>query len=343
MTDKPRVRRRLSLEILGIFAVCFAIALALFLFLTFFTVAAVEELCMSLDITLTEDMLYGLDNTVITASLIISAALFAVLFFAMFGERLAYIRTIIGGVNALQRGELDHRVPLQGHNELTDLAGSVNYLAQSEQTLREREQLLAEQKEDLIRALSHDIRTPLTSVMSYTELMRAKPDATPEELVAYYDLVGRKTAQIKELTDILLDAGKREVEHFEDAGLLFVQLADEFEEMLEGEFEVKANLSMPAGMGGSFDVQELQRIFDNLISNVQKYANPQSPVQLDVSLSPHGLVIAQKNAIKAAQSAEEGYRMGIHSMRRIAQNYGGSVEITKTEQEFLITVTLPGI
>lgn len=331
------------MEILGIFAVCFAIALALFLFLTFFTVAAVEELCMSLDITLTEDMLYGLDNTVITASLIISAALFAVLFFAMFGERLAYIRTIIGGVNALQQGELDHRVPLQGHNELTDLAGSVNYLAQSEQALRKREQLLAKQKEELIRALSHDIRTPLTSVMSYTELMRAKPDATPEELAAYFDLVGRKTAQIKELTDILLDAGKREVEHFEDAGLLFVQLADEFEEMLEGEFEVKANLSLPAGMGGSFDVQELQRIFDNLISNVQKYANPQSPVKLDVTLSPQGLVIAQKNAVKAAQSAGEGYRMGIHSIRRIAQNYGGSVEITQTEQEFIIVITLPGI
>lgn len=341
MTEKKS--RRLWLEILGIFAVCFAISIVLYLFLSFFTVAIVEEICFQSDITLSEDQLHELDATVLVGALVVSVIFFAVLFFALFGERLAYIRTIISGVDALQRGELDHTVPLRGRNELTELAGSVNYLAATEKEIKQKEQKLAEEKEELIRALSHDIRTPLTSIMSYTELLANKKDLTPEELARYFELVGSKTAQIKHLTDILLDAGKRELESFEEASVLFMQLADEFEESLESDFKVETDLSALSHFAGSFDVREMQRVFDNLISNVQKYADPAAPVTLRISHGEQGIVLTQKNAVRAPQAPTESYRMGIHSVRRIAQNYGGSTDVRQTEQDFEITITLSNI
>ena len=343
MTDTPKKRNRLLLETLLLVAFCFVLSLVLFFVSVTLTRALIEEYCFNHDVPMDEYDWYHLELTLIGAGFVISAMLFVVLFIVLFFNRIAYIRSITEGVEALRRGDITHRVKLHGNNELTELAQAINYLAMSEQAIRDKEARLADEKENLIRALSHDIRTPLTSIMSYTELMQARQNVTAEEVGAYFDLVGKKTAQIKELTDILLDAGKREVEHFDDAGLLFVQLADEFEEMLEGEFSVVTSMSLPAGMSGSFDVQELQRIFDNLISNVQKYASPQSFVQLDVTLCPQGLVITQKNAVRTAESAEEGYRMGIHSIRRIAQNYGGSVEVTRTEQDFAIVITLPEI
>ena len=88
---------------------------------------------------------------------------------------------------------------------------------------------------------------------------------------------------------------------------------------------------------------ELRRIFDNLISNIQKYAEPAEPVVLTVSKTDGDIVITQSNAMKQSQEPTESYKLGLNSIRRIAQNYGGSVEISQTEEVFNIVITLSNI
>ena len=340
LTDKAKRRGRLSFEILGLFAVCLAVALLLYFFLSFCGIALVEKYCWEKNLILSEEQIYHFDNLIFSVSLLLSVGFFVFLFLVLFGERFAYIRTIMKGVDALQRGELEQRVPIMGNNELTSLAEEINYLSETEQKIKEREKALNEEKEELIRTLSHDIRTPLTSIMAYTELLSAKETCTPEEQREYLSLVQKKTAQIKNLTDILLEGGKRKAEHFEDARLLFAQLICEFEEVLEGEFELKTSFSDCPVFSGSFDVQDMRRIFDNLISNAQKYADPTRPVELAVKKSDGGLVIWQKNATRKLDHPAEGFRMGINSIRRIANSYGGSVNVEQNDTTFEITVIL---
>lgn len=315
----------------------------LYLFLTFFGIGIIEEYCFNNDIYLDEFEAYRLDNTVLGVSLVVTVVFFIILFFALFGERLAYIRTITKGVDALQQGDFGHRVELKGNNELTQLADKINYLSESEQKIKERERRLGEEKEELIRTLSHDIRTPLTSIMSYTQLLETKKDMTPQEQKEYLALVSKKTAQIKQLTDILLDGGSREVEYFEDARLLFEQLAGEFEEMLEGDYKLSTILLPSSVFSGSFDTREMRRIFDNLISNIQKYADPTEAVELSVSKGDFGIVIRQKNSIRKNKQPSESYRMGINSIRRIAHNYGGRVDVSEDGHYFEIIITLSDI
>ena len=339
MTDKMEKRRKLSLEILGIFAVCFVISLLLFFFLSYFSAGIVEEYCFNNDISLDGDAYFHLDSTVFSVSLTVSVGFFILLFFALFGERIAYIRTIIDGIDALQRGEFGHKVVLKGNNELTQLAEAVNYLSESERKIKEKEKKLNEEREELIRTLSHDIRTPLTSIMSYTELLLDTSEPlTPEEQKKYFMLVSKKTAQIKELTDILLDGGRRDVEYFEYERLLIEQLANEFEEVLEDEYQLSVTLSPLR-----FDIREMRRILDNLISNIQKYAAPTESVVLSMSKTDVGLVIRQKNTIRENKKTAESHHMGIHSIRRIAHNYGGTVEISENENKFEIIITLSNI
>jgi len=210
LIEKTKKRRKLSLEILSVFAVCFALSVVLFSFLFFFTTAAVEEYLFYNGIHLDDVRFYGMENTVFGIAIVVSAVFFVIMFFALFGEKLAYIRTITNGVSALQRGEFGRKIEIEGNNELTRLAETVNYLSETEQKIKEKERRLNEEKEELIRTLSHDIRTPLTSVISYTELMKSKESISPEEQREYFELVAKKTALIKELTDILLDGGRRE-------------------------------------------------------------------------------------------------------------------------------------
>ena len=340
MTDRTPKRHNLSFEILATVALCFGISLILYLLLGFVGRSIVDSYCFYHDVYLDEFELRQLDNIVAGFAFVISALCFSGAFLALFAKKLAYIRKIIAGVHAMQQGNYSHEVVIRGNNELTTLAQAVNYLSHTERDLKKRESELALQREQLIRALSHDIRTPLTSIMSYTELLCAKDKLDEQEGRAYLDLVSKKTAQIKQLTDILLDGGHRNLEHFEHATLLYEQLAGEFEESLEQDYIVSVSISLPDTFKGSFDVGELRRIFDNLISNVQKYADPASPVELRIFCDESRLIISQKNAIAAKPKAVESYQMGIYSIHRIAQNYGGSVEVVKTDAQFEIFIKI---
>ena len=342
LTEKTKKRRRLSVEILTIVAVCFALTLVLYLLLVYFAPRLVEEYCFFNDIELDEFDLYRLDVTMYTAGVAVSVCFFIIMFFAMFGERLAYIRKITAGVDALRNGHYGNRVELVGNNELTELAEAVNYLSESEQSIKEREKRLYTEREELIRTLSHDIRTPLTSIMAYTELLTAKEDASEGDYREYLSLVSKKTAQIKELTDILLDGGRREVECFEDARLLFEQLASEFEEELEEDFRLSVSLPLNA-FRGAYDTGELRRIFDNLISNIKKYADPAQEVALSVFQTDLGVTIRQTNAVRKDKKPSESYKMGLNSIRRIAQNYGGTVDLSEEDAKFEITVMLSDV
>ena len=141
------------------------------------------------------------------------------------------------------------------------------------------------------------------------------------------------------MTDILLDGSKRNPEYFEDARLLIEQLTAEFEEMLEDGFSIEASLDCPA-FPGTFDVQELRRIFDNLVSNVQKYADPDRPVKISISLEGVQLLIRQENAVRERIAPADGYQIGLRSIQRIAQNYAGQVDVQKDDAAFAITITL---
>ena len=339
MTDKtPRKGRRLSAEILGVLAVTFVIALVLFGLLWMGAAAIVYKVIDARSIILTEEQLFQVDSSLTNLSLLVSVGFFVILFLFLLGERLSYIRDVIRGIDALQAGDMDHQVPVEGNNELTRLAKAVNYLSATQKQVKEKERALAEEKEQLIRSLSHDIRTPLTSIMACSEFMLDGISAQKQQ--EYAAMIRKKALQIRDLTDILLDGGRRNPEYFEDARLLMQQLADEFEEALEDKFRVLTDLADCCAFSGRFDVQELLRIFDNLASNIRKYADKTQPVELSVSFSGNNLIIKQKNAKQHSDTQNESYQMGLNSIRRIAHNYAGSVEIHQNDSMFCITITL---
>lgn len=336
---KSNKRRKLSGEILGLLAVTLVLALILLQFLGIVARAMIDSFLFMRDIVLTEAQYAQLDDWVFHLSLLVSVAFFIILFLFLLGERLSYIREVLAGIDALRSGQEDYVVPLEGSNELTQLAEAVNYLSRTQREVKEQERGLNEEKEQFIRALSHDIRTPLTSIMAYSELLTGANTVDSQEQTRYLELIQHKAGQIKDMTDILLDGSKCNPEYFEDARLLIEQLTAEFEEMLEDGFSIEASLDCPA-FPGTFDVQELRRIFDNLVSNVQKYADPDRPVKISISLEGVQLLIRQENAVRERIAPADGYQIGLRSIQRIAQNYAGQVDVQKDDAAFAITITL---
>lgn len=394
-------RRKLSHEILGLLGVTLAISVFLFAFLSMTAVTIVENYCDHNDLTLTASQSANMELWIRAVSLVTAVLFFIVLLLFLLGQRIAYIRNLTEGVEALRTHRMDFVMPLEGNNELTQLAETINYLSATEKQIREKERALQKEKEQLIRTLSHDIRTPLTSIMSYSELLLVQAQSMQQKSLMhsqnaqeqqlknggtsyeqsqteYLELILKKAEQIKELTDILLDGGKRSSEFFEDARLLMEQLAAEMEEALEDAIEKatdetlaanslaaediveKENNALPdvavtglpgncglcisfsdcPAFSGTFDVGELRRIFDNLTSNILKYADLTKPVTLVISMEEQALVIRQENFKKTDTTVVESFRIGLASIRRIAHNYGGSAEVAQDDTRFMITITL---
>ena len=332
-------QHKLSYEILGLIGISAFFAVLLLLILSWTGRTIVEIYCFRNDVFMTEFDWLEADRWLWGMSGILSAAGFSLLFLTLLGDRIAYIRTITEGIHLLRLGQTGLSLPLEGRNELTQLADSINYLSATQQHLREKEQALAMEREQFIRTLSHDIRTPLTSLLAYSEYLAGRDNIPQEEEKMYLQMLQKKAEQIRDLTQLLLDGDKRTPEQFDDARLLMEQLAAEFEESLEDRFHVYADLSDCPSFSGTFDVQELRRIFDNLSSNVQKYADPGQPVHLRICADKESLSILQTNSVSAEPQQKDSYKLGINSIRRIAQNYGGKVSVQRDTERFSIAIT----
>lgn len=341
MTDRRQPKqRKLAYEILGLIGISALFAGGLFWILSWTATSVADSYCFYHDVQMTEFEWLDVDRWIFSASAILSAGGFTLLFLILLSDRMTYIRTITEGIKALRLGQVAGALPLTGRNELTELAKTINYISAAQRQLREKEQTLAREKEQFIRTLSHDIRTPLTSVLAYSEYLSETDDIPREEQRQHLQMIRKKAEQIRDLTGLLLDGDKRNPERFANVHLLMEQLVSEFEETLEERFDVRTDLLSCPAFPGTFDVQELRRVFDNLSSNVEKHADSGYPVSLKLWNDPEGLHIRQENRVCASSAGKESYKLGIHSIRRIAQNYGGRVSVLQDAERFAITVTL---
>jgi len=170
--------------------------------------------------------------------------------------------------------------------------------------------------------------------------MQSREVLSKDELDEFLELTKRKAEQIKFLTDQLLDNSVKRLEDIENGRLLMEQLAEEWGEMLEEEFRCAVNLSTCPDFSGQYDVEALRRIFDNLASNVLKYADVSAPVSLEIGQTDSRIVIRQSNKKAAVPNVIESRGIGLESVRRIAESYGGSIGITENETMFNIAVVL---
>ena len=303
-------RKKLTHEILGLFGATTVIAVFFHGFLSMTANSIAEAYILERDLTPTESQEWILDFGIPSISFMMAALLFVFLFLFLIGQRLGYVRVLISGIEALRTHRMDYEIPIEWNNELTELAESINYLARTEKELQIKENLLKEEREGFIRAMSHDIRTPLTVIKGYSEYMQNKEHISEEEILLYANLIEQKAKQLKDMTDRLLDGG-RTLEKIEDGRFLVEQLTAEWELQLEDEFHFVIDLSKCSAFSGEFDIQELRRIFDNLASNVKKYADAKTPIILRIGINDNCLVIEQENRMREDDAKVESNGIGM--------------------------------
>ena len=337
LTDR---KRKLAVVILEYLLISVLISAFVFCFLYFMSGSVAENYFVYQGILLTSEQRSVFN--VWRGSVCVLAALivFVVLFLFMLGQRLSYLIRIIRGVEKMQEQNLEGQIELEGSDELTELAEAINFMAASKREADRLERQMQEEKEAWIRAMSHDIRTPLTTMLSYSEFLLDGEEPSRKELWEALRLMREKTLQIRELTDRLMRGKPQRREYLENVAVLFFQLAQEWEDTLEERFSSETDLSGLSPFDGEADIFSLRRIFHNLLSNVEKYADEKREVSLKIENQGNRISIIQENSLRTGSFSVESHRIGLESIRQTAAEYQGSVDVDVDERRFRIRIKL---
>ncbi|MER1998980.1 MAG: HAMP domain-containing sensor histidine kinase [Lysinibacillus sp.] len=289
------------------------------------------------------------------------------------------LKQLIQQMQAFAKGKPTKPLPIQ-KDEIGDLTASFQRMQQEIMTNREKIESEQRQKEFMIASLSHDLKTPLTSIQAYAESLQSNA-LSEHEKQEYLQIVQSKSDYMKQLLDdlmmfTLLQSPTYELE------LVSVE-GDEFFEMLLGDYEqvsvekgFTATTHLHVTNSYAVNPKQLMRVLDNLVGNAWTYTNPGGTIRVaafEAPFSPswyiasaqkvkgRGVYIVVQNSgstlsneqcqrmfepmhqLDEARShmGQRGAGLGLSIAKQIIEKHNGTIQAISYENETAITIWLP--
>lgn len=241
------------------------------------------------------------------------------------------------GVEIIRNGDIHHTIDIQGEGELATLAANINGITDGLKEAVNNELKSQRLKNELITNVSHDIRTPLTSIITYVDLLKTEKDQS--KLKEYIAILDQKSQRLKTLTDDLFEAAKASSGsipvNYEKIDIisLITQGLGELNDKIEAlELEFKINHPKDK-VYITADGKLLWRAIENLLSNIFKYALKGSRVYIDIEDLGNEVMLTIKNISAyelniSADELMERFKRGDES--RSSQGSGLGLSIAKS-------------
>lgn len=277
---------------------------------------------------------------------------------------LSQLSRLIEGAKHLSEGDLSYKIDTAHlHGPFRRNADMLNRISSGCAVEVERRMKSEHLKTELLTNVSHDIKTPLTSIINYVDLLK-KTDPQPKEAREYADVLERQSNRLKKLLEDLIEASKASTGNITvelaptDAAELLRQAVGEYSERLTAQ-----SLETVLRIGGesctiTADGRLLWRVFDNLLGNVVKYAMPGTRVYFDLTEQGGQSSIVVKNISREALNidtdelmerfvrgdasrATEGSGLGLSIARSLTECMGGRFELSVDGDLFKVTLRFP--
>lgn len=268
---------------------------------------------------------------------------------------------IIAGLKKITDGDLQYKIPtekLSGEQEM--VADYINHIGEGLDAAVENSLKNERMKTELITNVSHDIKTPLTSIINYVDLLKRENPEDPK-IRGYLEVLENKAQRLKVLTEDVVEASKASTGNIalEMTDLNFIELVHQVIGEFEEKFEER-NLTMVV----HFDEEEaiicadgrrLWRVLENVFGNVSKYAMENTRVYVDVKVDRPNVQLSLKNIsaqplnISAEELAErfirgdvsrntEGSGLGLSIAKDLVQLQGGEFKLYLDGDLFKVTI-----
>ena len=321
--------------------------------------------------TLSVFCVYFIVNFVWGSSMRYASAMSLLLYLAFNGAvgvflvwRSSQMKQIHAGVKKIADGSLDYHLPLENlSGEARRLAMQINRISGGLKNAIEASVKNERMKTDLITNVSHDIKTPLTSIINYVDLLK-KENIQHPGAQEYIEVLDRQSARLKKLIEDLMEASKvstgNVTVNFElcDINILLTQTLGEFEEKLNNkDLKLIINKSME-NIFIMADNRHIWRIFDNLMNNICKYGQPGTRVYINIETEDEKVIIIFRNTssyqlnISSDELLErfvrgdasrhtEGNGLGLSIAQNLAEIMGGSLKLHVDGDLFKVVLGFP--
>lgn len=308
----------------------------------------------------------GMIAMVIIIALVFGIVLFMAYFLLLSRKFAIYIERIAGGITAISSGNFDTRITIDNDDEFALIADKINQMGGDIRRIIENERKSESTKNQLITSVAHDLRTPLTSIIGYLDLVRGKNAISSDVKTHYVEIAYTKSKRLEKLIEDLFaytkfSSGEVALECSDIDVVKFIeQLADEFYPSFQEnglQYEFTTNISSVFVFG---DGNLLARAFANLIDNAIKYGRDGKSVQIDIfedkaliniSIINYGKLIPEKDLeaiferfyrLEESRSSETGGTgLGLAIAKNIIEMHGGSIKARSDHNGTVFSVTLP--
>lgn len=343
-------------------------------------ITAVLEVFLVTNITAITSFLYQTGNDSQTVKRFAFGSTISVLLFVLFGiavfsfiflmmqrKTARDIETIANAVQQISEGNLTTKLDVTGEGELTEIAENISRMEKDIRDLIEKERNSEQSKTDLITNVAHDLRTPLTSIIGYLELLRKNNSISPEMRQKYLDIAYNKSERLQKLIEELfgftkLSYGKVNLNVKEvDIVKLLAQLLEESYPNFAKNGLSYDYVSNTGSQIIEADGDLLARLFDNLINNAIKYGKEGKRVKVNlradreivtIKIVNYGYVIPEKELplifdrfyrtdhSRTTQNGPGGTGLGLAIVKNITDMHHGAVSVSSDLSGTVFTVKL---
>lgn len=292
-------------------------------------------------------------HTALILETLLSIGLFSLFFHLFTRKKMNDFLCLELAIQRMRCGDLEQPIVISGGDQLGSLAENLDQLRQ---TLRD--QLLIEEETrksnvELITSMSHDLRTPLTVLTGYLEIVNSHKCKTPQQQEKYLHLAEEKARQIRELSDRLFEcslvfgADELLVPQRVNGRDFLEKLAEERGPELSSEgFSLETSWDDAPRDSWFLEInpQAMRRVWDNLFSNVVKYGDPAHPLSISASFHESNLKLLVSNQICRRDDAADtidSSGIGLKSCRRLMEKQQGEFRSETKGQEFAAELLLP--
>lgn len=271
------------------------------------------------------------------------------------------LRRLQKRVETLAAGEMDSRVDTTYlFGEMRRTAELLNRIGDGMTVAVDARMKSERMKTELITNVSHDIKTPLTSIINYVDLLK-KEEPESETMREYLEVLDRQSARLKKLIEDLVEASKASTGNLPvellpcEAGILLTQMMGEYEERVAAQ-QLELVLKQPEQPVMILaDGRHLSRVFENLMNNICKYSQPATRVYLSLEQIGGRAVITFRNISRAPLNISgdelmerfvrgdssrntEGSGLGLSIAKSLTELQGGTLDLTVDGDLFKVTL-----
>ena len=310
-------------------------------------------------------ILVTFDVVVILMYVLFGILVFTVTFMILQEKSLRYITKISDAMQNISEGDLNVTVEVEGDDEFSSMAANLNKMVEEIKELMDKERESERTKNELITNVAHDLRTPLTSIIGYLELLSGDVKLDPELQKKYINIAYVKTKRLEKLIEDLfgftkMNYGKLTMHVAQvDVVKLLSQLLEEFyPSFVDKNLSYELQSNVPAKVITA-DGNLLARLFDNLINNAIKYGADGKRIMVKlhaddeivtVSVINYGYVIPADELplifnkfyrVEQSRSTNTGGTgLGLAISKNIVDMHGGTITVTSDLSGTVFTVKL---